>query len=183
MKLCTRCRQTKPLDQFYNADRYHCKKCERELARWRMQRFDNKIRTAWRDAKKQAKKHGVEDTLTLDEVAYIFALSGGRCAYTGKFAVKPTLEHIIPMSRGGANAAWNVIVVDYAQNISKNDTDPSDWLQFKHGYRVEKDLIALMAARKGVTVEAMQSELFEFQRKYSDEWYRKHVTKKVVASG
>ena len=183
MKLCTRCRQTKPLDQFYNADRYHCKKCERELARWRMHRRDNKIRTAWRDAKKQAKKYGVEDTLTLDEVAYIFALSGGRCAYTGKFAVKPTLEHIIPMSRGGANAAWNVIVVDFAQNYQKQNTDPSDWFQFNYGYKFETDMIKLMAARKGVTVEAMQAELLELQRKYSEEWYRKHVTKKAVAGG
>ena len=183
MRTCTRCQQSKPLDQFYSVDRSHCTDCERKTARWRMQRQKNKIRTAWRDAKKQAKKYGVEDTLTLDEVAYIFALSGGRCAYTGKFAVKPTLEHIIPMSRGGANAAWNVIVVDSAQNYAKCNTDPSDWFQFNYGYKFETDMIKLMAARKGVTVEEMQAELLELQRKYSEEWYRKHVTKKAVASG
>lgn len=183
VKTCTRCGESKPLDKFYDESRYLCIRCEREAARWRMGRYENKVRNAWRNAKKEAAKYGVEDTLTLDDVAYIFALSGGRDSYTGKFAVNLSLEHIIPFSRGGANALWNIVAVDRSINSSKHDTDPSEWLQMQGRYDVENELTELMAARKGVSVEEMQAELLEYQKEYNDEWYRVHVLKKAVTAG
>lgn len=102
-KRCPRCEGTKLITEFYNANRYYCKECERKDARWRMARRDNVISTALRDAHKTAVKFGVEDTLTLDELRYLFAISGGRCAYTGKFMTKPSVDHYVPLSRGGAN--------------------------------------------------------------------------------
>lgn len=183
-KVCTRCQQTKPVEDFYYPERRRCKVCERETARWRMGRRENKIRQSWRDAKKVAVKYGVEDTLTVEEVEYIFALADGRCAYTGKYSDRLTLEHIVPMSRGGANAFYNVIVIDAGVNRSKLDSDPSDWFQFNYGYEFESEIVELMAARKGVAVEEVQAELMEFQSKYSNELYSRYVTKqKTVATG
>ena len=170
MKTCTRCEQPREIEEFYDETRYLCISCERELARWRMNRYENKIRTAWRDAKKTAKKFGVEDTLTLDEVAFVFKLSGGRCSYTGKYAEKLSLEHLQPMSRGGSNSLWNVTVVDFNLNKRKNNDDPCDWLQLRGLYDVENDLMALMAARKGVSLADMQNELYKAQATYNAEF-------------
>lgn len=183
MKHCSRCGKEKPFTEFYGCDRYYCISCERESARWRMGRYENKIRTAWRDAKKAAKRFGVEDTLTLDEVAYIFALSGGRDAYTGKYAENLSLEHVVSMSRNGPNAFWNVVAVDTRINKRKNNDDPYDWLEMHGLYDVENDLTALMAARKGISLAEMQNELSEAQRAYNTELYRKFFGKKAVASG
>src|SRR5699024_12441388 len=86
-RVCARCKQEKPLTEYYSdGNRTYCKTCDSTLARWRMGSTENKIRTAYRDAKKAAAKHGVYDDLTLDDVMYTFAIAAGHCNYCGKLA-------------------------------------------------------------------------------------------------
>ncbi|MEK4031015.1 hypothetical protein MKZ02_21065 [Pseudobacillus sp. FSL P4-0506] len=179
-KRCSKCDQIKLVTEFYSASRCHCKECERKEARWRMARPENVIGTALRDAHKTAVKFGVEDTLTLDELRYLFALSGGRCAYTGKFMTKPSVDHYVPLSRGGANAFWNVLIVDWSVNKQKHDTDPSDWLWQRQEVEREQDFIRLLATRRGVSIAEMAGYLAEFQAAYNDERIRRLLPEWVV---
>lgn len=120
-KKCTRCEIEKELTEFYREGRSYCKECEKTLARWRMGRPENKIRTAYRDAKKEAKKHGVYDDLTLDDVMYTFAIAGGYCNYCGKLVGRDLqLEHIFAMSSGGHNTLANITTSCRDCNLSKN---------------------------------------------------------------
>lgn len=121
-KKCTRCKETKLTTKFYGAERSHCKECERTLARYRMGREENKIRTAYRDAKKQATKYGVYDDLTLDDVMYTFAISGGYCAYCGKLVGRDLqLEHIFCLSSGGHNTLANITTACRCCNLKKSN--------------------------------------------------------------
>lgn len=104
-KECTKCMQIK---EFYRSNRSWCKDCDSRDARYRMGRTKNRIRTAYRDARKAAKKYGAYDDLTSDDVFYAFAIAGNRCAYCGKLSNKLELEHVVPISRGGSNTISNI---------------------------------------------------------------------------
>lgn len=174
-KMCTRCQLDKEVSDFYNEDRYHCIECERQLARWRMGSEDNRIRTALKDSKRSAEKFGAYDDLTLDDLRYLFTLSGGRCAYTGKFTNKPSVDHIIPLSQKGANTLANVIIVDDSVNKRKGNIDPSEFMDWHGGFYVTNDIIRLIAARRGEDYETVSREFEEAQSEYNNKLYRKLV--------
>ncbi len=57
-------------------------------------------------------------TLTADEWAEIKRRSGGRCYYC-KLRRPLTMDHVTPLSKGGAHAAWNVVAACKPCNSSK----------------------------------------------------------------
>src|SRR5699024_1273252 len=98
---------------------------------------------------------GVYDDLTLDDLSYLFALSGGRCAYTGRFMRKASVDHIISLSNGGANTLSNIVIVDDSVNKSKGNGDPSEFMDWRGGFYVTNDIIRLIAARRGEDYETV----------------------------
>lgn len=178
-KTCTKCKKQKKIKDFYSPERPHCIECERQSARWRMGKSENRIRTALKDAKRSAKKHGVYDDLTLDDLRYLFALSGGRCAYTGKYTNKPSVDHIIPLKNGGANTLANILIVDESVNKRKGNTDPSEFIDWNGGFYVTYDIIRLIAARRGEDFEKVLLEFEEAQREYNNELYRKMIEERT----
>jgi 5-methylcytosine-specific restriction endonuclease McrA len=54
-------------------------------------------------------------------------------AYTGDLVDKPTIDHVIPLSRGGAHAIENLCVTSRANNTSKHDTPLLIWLLQRRG--------------------------------------------------
>ncbi len=176
-KRCSRCQTTKPIEKFYAAHRVHCILCERETARWRMGRIENKVKIAFRDARRSAAKYNAEDTLTIEDLQYLFTLSGGRCAYTGRFMQKPSVEHLVPLSRGGSNSLWNVVIIEDSVNRAKRDWDVCNWLEKHRSLDVEWDLTALMAARRGCPFKEMADELLRVQTEANNEHFRKLMAK------
>lgn len=63
-----------------------------------------------RSMRSRANRFGVVNTLTVEEWLELLYSSNGRCHYCGQtFALEQmAIEHLIPLSRGGANAAYNV---------------------------------------------------------------------------
>ncbi|WP_153733492.1 HNH endonuclease domain-containing protein [Sporosarcina obsidiansis] len=175
IKQCPRCHEEKPLDQFMYAEkvRSYCRDCERQLDRWRKGRPENRLRTALKDARRTAAKYDAPDTLTLDDLRYLFTLSGGRCAYTGKFTDKPSVEHIIPFSQGGTNSVDNIVIVDTTVNKVKNDEVPAEFLDRFAGFYMTRDIIELVAARRGVDFASVYEEFDEAQREHNNALYRK----------
>src|SRR5690625_4110215 len=121
-KICTNCEVEKDMTEFYGEGRSHCRDCERKAARLRMSREENKIRTAWRDSKREAKRYGVYDDLTLDDVMYTFAIAQGYCNYCGKLVGRDLqLEHIFALSSGGHNTLANITCACRDCNLSKRN--------------------------------------------------------------
>src|SRR5690625_3038211 len=170
-KKCTKCEIEKDLSEFYGEGRPHCKDCERASARERMSREDNRIRTAYRDSKKAAKKHGVYDDLTLDDVYYTFAIAQGHCAYCGEYAGdKLQLEHIFAMSTGGHNTVANITTACGQCNRQKSDEAIMTHIQTT---KFDKDnlkaLVDRIAYRMGVhrleVVDLMQQQQRDFSNR------------------
>lgn len=49
-------------------------------------------------------------------------------AYTGELLDKPTIDHVVPLSRGGAHVAENLCITSRANNTSKHDTPLLVWM-------------------------------------------------------
>lgn len=179
MKTCSRCKAEKPVTEYYTENRYLCNDCERKTARERMASLENKARNAYRNAKKNAQRFGVYDDLTEDDVMYLFKLASGRCAYTGKRVPfhRLSLEHVIPMSKGGKNTIGNVLVVDIAANLQKRDSSALEYIDSRCNPRDALPLVKLLAARGNRDYRELYDELYEYQRQESNELYRKLLAK------
>jgi 5-methylcytosine-specific restriction endonuclease McrA len=54
---------------------------------------------------------------------------GGCCAYCGEKKIL-TLEHVVPISRGGRHSAGNIIPACFTCNSSKRDRFITEWRNF-----------------------------------------------------
>jgi len=65
-------------------------------------------------------------TLTAAEWAQIQTDQGGRCLYCGQI-VKLTMDHVIPLSRGGEHTKENVVGACRSCNSAKKDRPLEEW--------------------------------------------------------
>jgi 5-methylcytosine-specific restriction endonuclease McrA len=68
----------------------------------------------------------ISELLTSTEWLAILAEAAGRCAYCGKEA-KLTLDHVIPLSKGGKHSASNVVPACLRCNSSKKNYTVEEW--------------------------------------------------------
>lgn len=189
-KQCSKCKKTKPLDEFYEDasidGRYSsCKQCKREskrqyyakhreemnkrtaqyridnprydvqhrikyrakhreeinrhAAQWRTEnpnyhhqyRIDNAGKYRAYTANRKALSIAAEGTFTDEQFVELCNKYGNRCLCCGKDNVKLTVDHIVPLSKGGSNNLENVQCLCKSCN-SKKHTKTVD-------YRPDKD--------------------------------------------
>lgn len=82
-----------------------------------------------KDAKRRSLKCAntpIDEMLTSTEWLAILAEANGHCAYCGKES-KLTLDHIIPLSKGGTHSKNNVVPACYHCNSSKGNKTLEEW--------------------------------------------------------
>lgn len=80
-------------------------------------------------ALRRARERKMESTLTLDEWVSIKRLQQWKCAYCKK-RKKLTLEHILPVTRGGNHVKENVRALCATCNGSKNNKTHEEYLEY-----------------------------------------------------
>lgn len=77
----------------------------------------------WKDKndkhKKRARRRGLAHSATLTDYKEILDSHSGRCCYCGAQAIL-TLDHVIPMSRGGGHIRSNIVFACYRCNQKKD---------------------------------------------------------------
>lgn len=76
--------------------------------------------------KRRAAKKATLNPITTRQLAAIKAKAGGKCYYCRKRA-KLTIEHIIPLSKGGEHSASNIVMACGACNFSKGAKDAQEF--------------------------------------------------------
>lgn len=91
----------------------------------------NKAHPEWRrlisrasGAKRRAQKAGVAATLTTAQVSETFAAFNHACAYCLRTDAKLTIDHVIPLSRGGAHTQENIVPACQPCNSRKHARGP-----------------------------------------------------------
>lgn len=98
---------------YQNKERY------RESRRRYLKSAKGKAMLARQTATRRAAKLGVVSTLTAEEWQEILRVYEGICAYCDQPGT--TMDHVVPMSLGGAHAAHNVVPACRPCNCSKRD--------------------------------------------------------------
>ena len=79
---------------------------------------------------RKARERNCVITLTRKEARSIL-LSATHCAYCARdlASLKRTLDHVVPLARGGAHSAENLAVACFSCNSAKQDRTPEEWRQ------------------------------------------------------
>ena len=93
------------------------KKCRK---RWRKTPRGKTMHLA-QEARRRARKHGADATLTATEWTEIRATAKGRCYYCRKKVAKLTRDHVIPLSKGGQHTRLNIVAACQSCNSKKHD--------------------------------------------------------------
>ena len=93
--------------------------------------------------KRRAKEHmrrtriiGNGGHFTDKDVANMQAIQQGHCAYCSRIGIPLTIEHIIPVVRGGPSDHWNLCLACQRCNSSKGDKLLEEWV---YRWYLEKD--------------------------------------------
>ncbi len=77
---------------------------------------------------RRARVLGAEGKFTNDDIARLFGLQRGKCAYCSKSIRNGYhVDHVIPLARGGTNWIANIALACAKCNLTKGATDPIDF--------------------------------------------------------
>ena len=150
MKMCRKCLGRKPLDAFSKDARNKtdgrqpkCKQCVRKhrqtnaeqqreyrqanaerIAEYKREHYEANPDCYYRASAKRraAQRNAVHEPYSRTE---IFARWGSACCYCDSPAEH--LDHVQPISRGGADAAWNLVPACKSCNLSKGAKTLAEW--------------------------------------------------------
>lgn len=108
----------------------HQRKSKREVQRFKTKPSD--FLFAFRSTKRRARKAGVIDTLAFEDVERIIERDECKCVRCGSVELLQ-LEHLMPISRGGANSIDNVCLMCQDCNFSKGPRMPLEWISAQPG--------------------------------------------------
>ena len=93
-----------------------------------------------KDIKRRAKERELGNGITADQWLECMSFFDWKCAYSGETLTKETrsLDHIIPLNKGGANEIWNVVPMFRSFNSSKYDRDMIEWYEQQEYFSEER---------------------------------------------
>jgi hypothetical protein len=132
VRVCTACREEKPLDAFMKVKKgryYLCWPCKREYVR-RQRQSNPEAYAAIVNRRRERKVATGDGTLTPDAIRRIYGKASA-CMYCDKaFASneEKSVDHFIPLAAGGRHSLANAAVSCRPCNSSKAAKDPVVWL-------------------------------------------------------
>lgn len=77
----------------------------------------------------RARRAGAYGTITAEDILALFAEQEGKCHYCGAGLAEHsyTIDHVIPLSRGGTNAPDNIVLTCAKCNERKGDSLPEEF--------------------------------------------------------
>lgn len=94
--------------------------------------------------KRRAKERELGNGITAEQWIECMSFFGWECAYSGKYlggkqnqSVR-SLDHIIPLNKGGANEIWNVVPMFRSFNSSKGDKNIEEWYRNQDYFNEER---------------------------------------------
>lgn len=85
-----------------------------------------RVRT--RNRLRATRKRGAEGSHTATDIRIQYENQKGKCYYCGEFTGKKySVDHVIPLSRGGSNDPSNLVIACPSCNSAKKDRLPHEW--------------------------------------------------------
>lgn len=88
-----------------------------------------KMSDAVQNSAVRARRFGVEGKFTIGELEMLLQHQNRQCAYCGADMgnTRWTVDHVVPMCKGGLNVASNLTLCCFQCNHAKADRTPDQW--------------------------------------------------------
>ena len=154
MKRCGKCHEVKPeTAEYFNRSKSavsglfcYCKECSSKIQKDKY--LLNRVETIEKQKKynshhladihRHRVQPGAPDTLTDEEWQEAIAFFGGLDAYTGEEAKALSIDHIIPLGKGGGNERCNILPCDKGTNSKKFRSDMETWYRKQSFFSEER---------------------------------------------
>jgi hypothetical protein len=154
MKRCSKCHEVKPAtNSFFDVARqtidglfYYCKQCSsivrknayvaKREKRIKHQKEYNSHHLA--DIHRYRVQPGAPDTLTDEEWQEALVYFGGLDAYTGEEMKTLSIDHIIPLGKGGGNERCNILPCNKGTNSRKFRSEMEEWYRKQSFFSEER---------------------------------------------
>lgn len=116
----------KKIEQAAKRNKTHREEHNAAAAKWRK---NNPQKHLEQQRRRRAKKYGCESgpVFTLEELINFY---GNYCMYPGCERSDLTIDHIVPLSIGGAHVVWNQQILCVMHNCSKGNRNCTDYRPF-----------------------------------------------------
>lgn len=93
-----------------------------------------------RNQKRRAKEQAQGNGITVEQWTEMMQYFGWKCAYSGETLNKKmrSVDHIIPLDKGGANEIWNLVPMNKFYNSSKHTKDMLEWYKQQNYFSEER---------------------------------------------
>jgi 5-methylcytosine-specific restriction endonuclease McrA len=115
-----------PQARFKSQQKYYYANAEKILAKLKAQYAADPDKMIAKYHKRRARLKGNGGSYTRAEIKALRVAQAGFCAYCGRLE-KLTIDHIIPVTKGGTNYIWNICLACDRCNKSKNNRTPEEW--------------------------------------------------------
>lgn len=92
--------------------------------------------------KRRLKEENQGSGFTKDQWFEMMEFFDWRCAYSGKYigrdSIHRTIDHIIPLDKGGLNEIWNLVPMYNDYNCSKHTNDMVTWYKQQEFFDVDR---------------------------------------------
>lgn len=112
--------------KYYKVNKVHIKDCRKkyyQTAQGQIVRFNN-------NNKRRQKEVQQGNGITKDQWLEMMKFFEWKCAYSGKSVNSKnnrSIDHIVPLVKGGEHEIWNCVPMDRSLNSSKQDKDINEW--------------------------------------------------------
>lgn len=153
-KFCSKCHvEKRASEEYFGRNKttkdglsYYCKKCvagineekyqENREETIRKQKVYNSHHLA--DIHRHRVRPGAVDTLTDQDWQDALTYFNGLDAYTGEVPIRLTMDHIVPLKKGGGNERCNILPCNISSNSSKFRADMETWYRKQSFFNEER---------------------------------------------
>lgn len=119
--------------------------------------------------KRRARLLNAENTIdTVTAISNFKDTFGNVCGFTGLPLVDETVEHLLPISRGGGNTEFNLYPAESTLNISKGNLNVFKWIEKREDIDFSfffENTLPYLASQKGIPVGEFTNE---YNKKFKD---------------
>lgn len=120
-----------PLDDSRLRNIAYCSKRQWSMFKPRLEEFFVRSESGWRIAETDViriSRPMTREAISVAVKSIVMARDGQRCVYCGSIEGPFHFDHLYPVSRGGSNAATNIVLACAPCNLAKGDRTLAEWV-------------------------------------------------------
>jgi 5-methylcytosine-specific restriction endonuclease McrA len=120
----------------------------KKVSQWNKNNPEKRVRyMTVENQKRRARKKQAGGSFVRSQWLKLLKEFGGKCVYCGS-SVKMSMDHFVPLSKGGSHCHGNIVPSCMNCNSNKRENDPMDWVVKNFGRDKYDELVKYLSSKK-----------------------------------